>query len=83
MENTNKGYIYLLQLCDEKKETVYKIGKTDEIKSRLKAYNLKNVLFYIFINDYENIERYLISIIKNKYTIASGRKFFYCNDNEE
>lgn len=76
MENTNKGYIYLLQLCDEKKETVYKIGKTDEIKSRLKAYNLKNVLFYIFINDYENIERYLISIIKNKYTIASDREFF-------
>ena len=62
MENTNKGYIYLLQLCDEKKQIVYKIGKTDEIKFRLKSYNLKNVLFYIFINDYENIERYLISI---------------------
>jgi hypothetical protein len=30
----------------------------------VKAYNLKNILFYIFINDYENIERYLISIIK-------------------
>jgi hypothetical protein len=83
MENTNKGYIYLLQLCDEKKKTVYKIGKAEEINSRLKAYNLKNVLFYIFINDYENIEKYLISIIKNKYEIATGREFFYCNDNEE
>jgi hypothetical protein len=50
---------------------------------RLKAYNLKNILFYIFINDYKNIESYLISIIKNKYTIASGREFFYCNDKEQ
>ena len=83
MENTNKGYIYLLQLCDEKKEIVYKIGKSDKIDKRLKAYNLKNILFYIFINDYENIESYLIFIIKNKYKIASGREFFYCNDNEE
>jgi hypothetical protein len=83
MENTNKSYIYLLQLCDEKKQTVYKIGKTEEIKSHLKSYNLKNVLFYIFINDYENIERYLISIIKNKYTIATCRDFFYFNDKEQ
>ena len=83
MENTNKGYIYLLQLCDEKKELVYKIGKSDKIDKRLKSYNLKKILFYIFINDYENIEKYLISIIKNKYTIATGREFFYCNDNEE
>ena len=83
MENTNKGYIYLLQLCDEKKEIVYKIGKSDKIDKRLKAYNLKNILFYIFINDYENIESYLIFIIKNKYTIATGREFFYSNDNEE
>ncbi len=60
MENTNKGYIYLLQLCDGKKYIVYKIGKTDEINKRLKAYNLKNILFDIFINDYENVERYLI-----------------------
>ena len=36
MENTNKGYIYLLQLCDEKKQTVYKIGKAEEINKRLK-----------------------------------------------
>ena len=83
MEDTNKGYIYLLQLCDEKKELVYKIGKSDKIDKRLKSYNLKKILFYIFINDYENIEKYLISIIKNKYTIATGREFFYCNDNEE
>jgi hypothetical protein len=83
MEDTNKGYIYLLQLCDEKKELVYKIGKSDKIDKRLKTYNLKKILFYIFINDYENIEKYLISIIKNKYKIASGREFFYCNDNEE
>ena len=83
MEDTNKGYIYLLQLCDEKKELVYKIGKSDKIDKRLKASNLKKILFYIFINNYENIEKYLIFIIKNKYEIETHREFFYCNDNEE
>ena len=48
MENTNKGYIYLLQLCDEKKQTVYKIGKAEEIKSRLQSYNLKT-FYFIFL----------------------------------
>ena len=37
-----------------------KIGKSEKINKRLKAYNLKNILFDIFINDYENVERYLI-----------------------
>ena len=57
--------------------------KQKKLINRLKAYNLKNILFYIFINDYENIEKYLIFIIKNKYEIATYREFFYCNDNEE
>ena len=83
METTNRGYIYLLQLCDEKKQTVYKIGRAEEINSRLKAYNLKKIIFYVLINNYEEKERYLISIIKNKYSIASGREFFYANEDEE
>ena len=83
METTNRGYIYLLQLCDEKKKIVYKIGKTDQINKRLKAYNLKKILFSILINDYEEKEKYLITLIKNKYSIASGREFFYPNEDEE
>ena len=51
MENTNKGYIYLLQLCDEKKELVYKIGKSDKIDKRLKAYNLKNIFKSVLYNN--------------------------------
>jgi hypothetical protein len=82
METTNRGYIYLLQLTNEKGDKVYKIGKAEEIESRLKAYKFKKILFSILINDYEEKERYLITLIKNKYSIASGREFFYGNDTD-
>ena len=83
METTNRGYIYLLQLTNEKGSKVYKIGKAEDIESRLKGYKFKKILFSILINDYEEKERYLISLIKNKYSIASGREFFYANEEEE
>jgi hypothetical protein len=31
MENTNKGYIYLLQLCDEKKKQYIKLVKQTKL----------------------------------------------------
>jgi hypothetical protein len=83
METTNRGYIYLLQLCDEKQEKVYKIGKSKQFDIRIKDYKFKNILLSIIIDDYENIEKYLISLIKYKYLIATGREYFYCNDEKE
>ena len=83
METTNRGYIYLLQLCDEKQEKVYKIGKSKQFDIRIKDYKFKNILLSISIDDYENIEKYLISLIKYKYLIATGREYFYCNDEKE
>ena len=49
----NIGSIYLLQLCNEKNEKVYKIGKLKNIDLRLKNYTFKNILFNITVDDYE------------------------------
>ena len=40
----NIGNIYLLQLCNEKNEKFYKIGKSKNIDIRLKNYTFKNIL---------------------------------------
>ena len=83
MENDKKGYIYLLQINDEKGNKVYKFGKSNDIEKRMKNYKFKKILFNLISDDYSKLEADILLLIKNKYKIISGREYFECDDEKE
>ena len=83
MEKDNEGYIYLLQITDEKGNKVYKIGRTENLEKRMKNYKFKKILFTIITDDCKIKEAELILLIEQKYKIVSGREYFECDDEKE
>jgi hypothetical protein len=80
---TNKEYIYLVQITDENNNIIYKISHKKDIKEILKKYKFKNILFILTVEDSLKIKKCLIKIIKNKYKISIDNEYFYCDNNNE
>ena len=83
MEKDKQGFVYLLQINDEKGNKVYKFGKSNDIEQRMKNYKFKKILFTLISDDYSKLEVDLLLLIKNKYKIVSGREYFECDDEKE
>jgi len=79
----NEGYIYLLKMLDDKGQSVYKIGRSKNIDDRMKNYKFKECIFTLKNDNYKDLENKLIRLLTLKYSIATGREYFYCtNENE-
>ena len=83
MEKDKNGYVYLLQINDEKGNKVYKFGKSNDIEKRMKNYKFKKILFNLISDDYSKLEADILLLIKNKYKIIAGREYFECDDEKE
>lgn len=70
------GYIYILTE-DGKNNDVFKVGRTNEPRRRLREYGGKWVAleFYMCSNDVE-AEKALISEMKAHFPVAKGREYF-------
>ncbi len=81
------GYIYILYHRASKnlKENIYKIGKTKNYRNRLRGYTKgSEYKLVIYVKDYNNLEKKLITICKNKFITRKdyGSEYFQCNINE-
>ena len=72
----NKGYIYLIKMCDTKNRTIYKIGKSINFYRRYKGYSYADILIFIISNDIDNDEIEIIKIFNSNCKLDKGREFF-------
>jgi hypothetical protein len=62
------GYIYLLQYTNDKYHNVYKIGKSTNIKSRMRHYNNDyNIIYYFYTSNCHTAEKEIIKTFKSKF----------------
>lgn len=71
--DTRKGTIYIVKATDEENDSLYKIGKTNDIKKRLKNYNTGKannieVLFHYEVDDIDTVENCVkVQMKKHQY----------------
>ena len=78
----NKGYIYLIKMCDTKNRTIYKIGKSINFYRRYKGYNYAEILTFIISNDMDNDEIEIIKIFNSNCKLDKGREFFIAKNDD-
>ena len=62
------GHIYLLQYNNDKYHNVYKIGKSTNIKSRMRHYNNDyNIIYYFYTSNCHIAEKEIIKTFKSKF----------------
>ena len=73
---TSGGYIYILTE-DAGKNKIFKVGRTNEPRRRLREYGGKWIALKIYMcsNDVE-AEKTLISAMKSHFPLAKGREYF-------
>jgi hypothetical protein len=79
------GHIYLLYYNNKKYNNIFKIGKSTDLKSRLKNYdNNYIIIYYFYTSNCHIIEKEIISIFKKKFTQCKdiGKEYFIGNCKE-
>jgi phage anti-repressor protein/predicted GIY-YIG superfamily endonuclease len=81
----DKGVIYIIQASDEENDSLYKLGKTTDIKKRIKNYNTGKadnvtVLFVYEVNDIDTVEKCVKTQMK-KFQYRKYKEVYQININ--
>jgi phage anti-repressor protein/predicted GIY-YIG superfamily endonuclease len=80
---TKKGTIYIIRATDDANDSLYKIGKTENLKKRVKAYNTGKadnveVLFHYEVDDITTLEK-CVKLQMKKYQYRKYKEVFQIN----